>query len=81
MAALTGPKEYCPAISFDDKYLFSAEDGKPYRYENREQDEKKLIYPEQRNIEVTIDDQGMANLAVTHDARYPSGLTVRIQAE
>ena len=52
----TGPKEYCPAISFDDKYLFSAEDGKLYRYENREQGEKKLIYtpPHWPDVQVSI---------------------------
>jgi len=50
----TGPKGYCPAISFDDKYLFSAEDGKLYRYENRERGEKKLIYTPPHWPEVKI---------------------------
>lgn len=40
----TGPKSYIPAINCDDRYLFGAEDGKLYRYENRERGEKKLIY-------------------------------------
>ncbi len=31
------------------------------------------VYPEQRNIEVRIDDQGKANLVATHDENYPSG--------
>ena len=52
----TGPKKYCPAISFDDKYIFGAEDGKLYRYENRERGEKKLIYtpPKWPNVKVSI---------------------------
>ena len=50
----SGPKNYCTAISFDDKYLFSAEEGRLYRYENRERGEKKLIYTPPHWPKVTV---------------------------